>query len=158
MVQEREGTSTNVQPVSTERFRELIIQKHLVFVSLWGVHIRTNRGGRTIGVRPHSSHTVGISTNPIINEGIMSEHAIKAEQDPLGPAGHHQEVASRASPRRYSSFGAAFNFAPNWYRDLWKIPGKKGEKLDRLAISFILLQLFVGLPLLPYAMLHWHSE
>src|SRR6202049_501246 len=88
----------------------------------------------------------------------MSEHAIKAEQDPLGPAGHHQEVASRASPRRHSAFGAAFNFAPNWYRDLWKIPGKNGKKLDRLTISFILLQLFVGLPLLPYAMLHWHSE
>ena len=88
----------------------------------------------------------------------MSEHAIKAGPDPLGPAPHHQQVESRSSPHWYSSFGAAFNFARNWYRDLWKIPGKNGEKLDRLAISFILLQLFVGLPLLPYAMLHWHSE
>lgn len=88
----------------------------------------------------------------------MSDHAIKAGPDPLGPAQHHQEVESRSSPHRYSSFGAAFNFARNWYRDLWKIPSKNGEKLDGLAISFILLQLFVGLPLLPYAMLHWHSE
>jgi len=65
MVQEGEGTSTNVQPVSTERFRELTIQKHLVFVSLWGVHIRTNRGARTIGAKPHGSHTIGVRTNPL---------------------------------------------------------------------------------------------
>jgi hypothetical protein len=65
MVQEREGTSTNVQPVSTERFRELMVQKHLVFVSLWGVHIRTNQRSRTIGVKAHGSHTIGVRTSLI---------------------------------------------------------------------------------------------
>lgn len=88
----------------------------------------------------------------------MSEHAVQAGPDPLGPAQHHQEVASRSNLRDGSPFGTAFNLVRNWYRDLWRIPGKHGEKLDRFTISFILLQLFVGLPLLPYAVLHWHSE
>src|ERR1700730_1074596 len=88
----------------------------------------------------------------------MSEDAINNGPDPLGPARQHQEIARRRRPPWYSSFGAAFTFGPNWYQDLWKIPGKHGEKLDGLAVSFILLQLFVGLPLLPYAILHWHSE
>jgi diguanylate cyclase (GGDEF)-like protein/putative nucleotidyltransferase with HDIG domain len=88
----------------------------------------------------------------------MSEDASKSRSDPLGPARQYQDAAGRRRPRWYSSFGADFTFGPNWYQDLWKIPGKHGEKLDGLAVSFILLQLFVGLPLLPYAMLHWHSE
>jgi diguanylate cyclase (GGDEF)-like protein/putative nucleotidyltransferase with HDIG domain len=88
----------------------------------------------------------------------MSEDAIKSGPNPLGPARHREETAGRRRPRWYSTFGAVFTFGPNWYQDLWKIPGKQGEKLDGLAVSFILLQLFVGLPLLPYAMLHWHSE
>lgn len=62
MVQEGEGPSTNVQPVSTDGLRD---QKHLFFVSLRGVHIRTNRGARTIGVEPHGSHTIDVRTNPI---------------------------------------------------------------------------------------------
>jgi len=88
----------------------------------------------------------------------MSEDAIKSRPNPLSPARQYQDTAGRRRPRWYSSFGAVFTFGPNWYQDLWKIPGKQGEKLDGLAVSFILLQLFVGLPLLPYAMLHWHSE
>jgi len=58
----------------------------------------------------------------------------------------------------YSSLAIAANFILNWYQDLWKIPSKPGGKLDGLAISFILLQVFVGIPLVPYALLHWHSE
>lgn len=45
-----------------------------------------------------------------------------------------------------------------WWRDLWTTPGKKGCFLGWPAASFILLQLLVGLPLLPYALLHWRSE
>jgi diguanylate cyclase (GGDEF)-like protein/putative nucleotidyltransferase with HDIG domain len=88
----------------------------------------------------------------------MSEHAVEAGPDPLGPAQHDEKVASRLSPRDGTPFGSVFNWVRNWYRELWKIPGKNGGKLDRLTISFILLQLFAGLPLLPYAVLHWHSE
>ncbi len=35
---------------------------------------------------------------------------------------------------------------------------KKSQNLSWPAMSFILLQVVVGLPLLPYALLHWHSE
>jgi len=48
--------------------------------------------------------------------------------------------------------------ATNWWYDLWEMPGKKGSFLGWPAVSFILLQLFVGLPLLPLALLHWHSD
>ena len=43
-----------------------------------------------------------------------------------------------------------------WWRSEWTAPG--GKALDRRSACYILLQLLVGLPLLPYALLHWRSE
>jgi len=45
-----------------------------------------------------------------------------------------------------------------WWRDLWTAPGKEGKFLGWRATSFIVLQLLVGLPLLPYALVFWHSD
>ena len=45
-----------------------------------------------------------------------------------------------------------------WWRNLWTVPGKEGSFLGWPAVSYILLQLLVGIPLLPYALLHWRSE
>jgi len=45
-----------------------------------------------------------------------------------------------------------------WWLDLWTIPGKEGRFLGWPATILISLQVLVGAPLLPYAMLHWHSE
>src|SRR6202790_1041068 len=44
----------------------------------------------------------------------------------------------------------------NW-KKIWSIPGKDGEFLGWPAVSFILLQLLIGCPLLPYALLHLQS-
>src|SRR5579859_5292252 len=43
------------------------------------------------------------------------------------------------------------------WKKIWSIPGKDGEFLGWPAVSFILLQLVIGCPLLPYALFHWHS-
>jgi diguanylate cyclase (GGDEF)-like protein/putative nucleotidyltransferase with HDIG domain len=47
--------------------------------------------------------------------------------------------------------------AMNNWKKIWSIPGKDGEFLGWPAVSFIILQLLIGCPLLPYALLHWYS-
>src|ERR1700720_331524 len=44
----------------------------------------------------------------------------------------------------------------NW-KKIWSIPGKDGEFLGWPALAFIFVQLLIGCPLLPYALLHWYS-
>src|ERR1700720_2211735 len=44
----------------------------------------------------------------------------------------------------------------NW-KKIWSIPGKDGEFLGWPALAFIFVQLVIGCPLLPYALLHWQS-
>src|SRR5215467_7985491 len=46
----------------------------------------------------------------------------------------------------------------NWWTNFWSKPGKPGVFLGWPATLFILTQLIGGLPLLPYALLHWRSE
>lgn len=43
------------------------------------------------------------------------------------------------------------------WKKMWSTPGKDREFLGWPAIVFILTQLVFGLPLLPYALFHWHS-
>jgi len=43
------------------------------------------------------------------------------------------------------------------WKKMWSTPGKEREFLGWPAIAFILTQLVFGLPLLPYALFHWHS-
>lgn len=57
-----------------------------------------------------------------------------------------------------SSFHHAFSYIANKHREIWASPGKKGKRLSWPAALFILLQVVIGLPLLPYALLHWHTE
>jgi len=45
-----------------------------------------------------------------------------------------------------------------WWRDFWATPGKEESFLGWPAAWFISLQLLIGVPLLPYALLHWRSE
>ncbi len=47
---------------------------------------------------------------------------------------------------------------PKWWTSLWSTPGNEGSFLGWPAATFISLQLLVGVPLLPYALLHWQSE
>jgi diguanylate cyclase (GGDEF)-like protein/putative nucleotidyltransferase with HDIG domain len=44
------------------------------------------------------------------------------------------------------------------YQEIWSAPGRKGQKLSSPATQFIWLQVVIGIPLLPYALLHWHPE
>jgi diguanylate cyclase (GGDEF)-like protein/putative nucleotidyltransferase with HDIG domain len=57
-----------------------------------------------------------------------------------------------------SWFRSAFLFITKKRRKIWATPGKKGQNLGWSATSFILLQVVVGLPLLPYALLHWQPQ
>ncbi|HTQ61490.1 MAG TPA: HD domain-containing phosphohydrolase [Candidatus Solibacter sp.] len=43
------------------------------------------------------------------------------------------------------------------WRKFWSIPGKDGKFLGWTAVAFIFAQILVGVPLLPYALFHWHS-
>ena len=63
-----------------------------------------------------------------------------------------------APGRWYSSRRHAATSFVKWNRDIWTNPGKKDERLDWSARLFILQQVLVSLPLLPYAILHWHPE
>jgi diguanylate cyclase (GGDEF)-like protein/putative nucleotidyltransferase with HDIG domain len=45
-----------------------------------------------------------------------------------------------------------------WWKNVWSMPGKQGRFLGWPATVFILTQMLVGIPLLPYALLHWHTE
>ena len=46
----------------------------------------------------------------------------------------------------------------SWWKRVWTMPGKPGTYLGWPATIFILTQLLIGMPLLPYALLHWHSD
>jgi diguanylate cyclase (GGDEF)-like protein/putative nucleotidyltransferase with HDIG domain len=46
----------------------------------------------------------------------------------------------------------------NWWKDVWSMPGRPRRFLGWPATIFILTQLLAGIPLLPYALLHWHTD
>src|SRR4029077_10235342 len=61
--------------------------------------------------------------------------------------------AAKPATEGHSQGGGA-----NWWKRFWSMPGKPEKFLGWPATIFILTQLAGGLPLLPYAMLHWQSE
>src|SRR6476660_346944 len=63
-------------------------------------------------------------------------------------------IDSAAKPAEGHSQGGG----ANWWKSFWSMPGKPDKFLGWPATIFILTQLAGGLPLLPYAMLHWRSE
>jgi diguanylate cyclase (GGDEF)-like protein/putative nucleotidyltransferase with HDIG domain len=90
----------------------------------------------------------------------MLTQAAKDGNHPLNPA--LQPEVKTGSPTVSGSltspFRSAFLFLANKHREIWATPGKKGQNLGWPATSFILLQVVVGLPLLPYALLHWQPQ
>jgi len=46
----------------------------------------------------------------------------------------------------------------NWWKCLWSLPGQQGRFLGWPATLFILTQVLAGIPLVPYALLHWHTD
>ena len=79
--------------------------------------------------------------------------------DTLKPA-RQPDMASGGPAGGSSKSGRvrAFRHIANALREIWSKPGKNGQRLGWSANAFILLQVVVGLPLLPYALLHWHTQ
>jgi diguanylate cyclase (GGDEF)-like protein/putative nucleotidyltransferase with HDIG domain len=90
----------------------------------------------------------------------MSRQVVSDGNDSLAPALPPTGVAGTSTviPPWYSSFYNAGKFLINAFRGIWNTPGNSGQKLSWAATSFILLQVLIGLPLLPYALFHWHPE
>jgi diguanylate cyclase (GGDEF)-like protein/putative nucleotidyltransferase with HDIG domain len=72
------------------------------------------------------------------------------------PAGEKVRVAPMGG-RRSLGKEAGKAIAKRW-KDVWSVPGEHGRFLGWPAAIFILTQLLLGIPLLPYALLHWQSE
>jgi diguanylate cyclase (GGDEF)-like protein/putative nucleotidyltransferase with HDIG domain len=94
-----------------------------------------------------------------IQERMPTPSAIDGN-DSLNPA-RQPEIESgsdAASGPPKSWLSKVFLFIANGYQGIWSAPGKKGQKLSSPATLFILLQVVIGIPLLPYALSHWHPE
>jgi len=76
----------------------------------------------------------------------------------VGPLGVSARNSLRHVDTQSHSAGHKAHQRTRWWRDLWTVPGKEDQFLGWPAVSFIALQLLVGIPLLPYALAHWHSE
>jgi len=90
----------------------------------------------------------------------MPTQSARDGNDSLNPA-RQPEIASGSdavSGRPKSWLSRAFLLIANRYQEIWSAPGKTGQKLSSPATLFIWLQVVIGIPLLPYALLHWHPE
>jgi len=90
----------------------------------------------------------------------MPTQSARDGNDSLNPA-RQPEMASGSDAvrgRSKSWISKFFLSIANRYQEIWSAPGKKGQKLSSPATLFILLQVVIGIPLLPYALLHWHPE
>jgi diguanylate cyclase (GGDEF)-like protein/putative nucleotidyltransferase with HDIG domain len=92
----------------------------------------------------------------------MSTQSVKENNGSLNPA-LPPEVMSAGStvtgiPKSW--LGSAFSVIADKYLETRASPTPKRQKqnLSWPAASFILLQVVIGLPLLPYALLHWNPE
>jgi diguanylate cyclase (GGDEF)-like protein/putative nucleotidyltransferase with HDIG domain len=89
----------------------------------------------------------------------MLDQVAKHSHDPLNqaPAYINATGSSSAIGTSRSSLRDVSNYIAGLWMDFWS-SGKGAEKLNWAAISFILAQLTLGLPLLPYALRHWYPE
>jgi diguanylate cyclase (GGDEF)-like protein/putative nucleotidyltransferase with HDIG domain len=46
----------------------------------------------------------------------------------------------------------------NWWKRVWSLPAANGRFMGWPATVFIVTQVLAGIPLLPYGLLHWHTE
>ncbi len=92
----------------------------------------------------------------------MSTQSVKENNGSLNPAlpPEVMSVGSSVTDIRKSWLSSAFSQIADKYRETRSSPTPKRQKqnLSWPAASFILLQVVIGLPLLPYALLHWNPE
>lgn len=82
----------------------------------------------------------------VIHEATISPDAVQPPD---------QGSLMRNAPNLKKGFAKALM---GWWKHFWSLPGNQGSFLGWPATIFILTQLLVGIPLVPYALLHWHSE
>jgi len=74
----------------------------------------------------------------------------------LEPPDRRSAPSSRANTRdSRAGFGRSF---VQWWKSVWSLPGERGRFLGWPATVFIVTQVLAGIPLLPYALLHWHTD
>src|SRR5271155_503607 len=92
----------------------------------------------------------------------MSTQSVKENNGSLNPAlpPEVMSVGSTVTDIRKSWLSSAFSLIADKYRETRASPAPKRQKqnLSWPAASFILLQVVIGIPLLPYALLHWNPE
>ena len=92
----------------------------------------------------------------------MSTQSVKENNGSLNPAlpPEVMSVGSSVTDIQKSWLSSALSLIADKYRETRASPAPKRQKqnLSWPAASFILLQVVVGLPLLPYALLHWNPE
>jgi diguanylate cyclase (GGDEF)-like protein/putative nucleotidyltransferase with HDIG domain len=92
----------------------------------------------------------------------MSTQSVKENNGSLNPAllPEVMSVGSTVTGIPKSWLSSAYSVIADKYRGTRASPAPKRQKqnLSWPAASFILLQVVVGLPLLPYALLHWNPE
>jgi diguanylate cyclase (GGDEF)-like protein/putative nucleotidyltransferase with HDIG domain len=92
----------------------------------------------------------------------MSTQSVKENNGSLNPALSPEvmSVGSGVTDIRRSWLSSAFSLIADKYRETRAslAPKRQKQNLSWPAASFILLQVVVGLPLLPYALLHWNPE
>jgi diguanylate cyclase (GGDEF)-like protein/putative nucleotidyltransferase with HDIG domain len=87
---------------------------------------------------------------------LLEEHKIPPAQSE-GPEPDRFNLA-REKSRRFPGNAAVGKVIKSWWNSFWSMPGEQGRFLGWPAVLFILTQLLAGIPLLPYALLHWQSE
>ena len=87
--------------------------------------------------------------------GVLDEKAV-LPQSPASPAPRLGEsaAANGARPRGQRAWNAVLS---SW-KAFWSQPGKPGRFLGWPATFFILSQMLIGTPLLPYALSRWHND
>lgn len=82
------------------------------------------------------------------NEGVPKS-ALELRDRPSVELARASESKSRKKPTRR---------VLTWWKRAWSLPGQQGRFLGWPAAIFIVTQVLAGIPLLPYALLHWHSD
>src|SRR5215467_12072512 len=82
----------------------------------------------------------------------------EALSDPARAAAHRPSFAGALEGSTPHSRNRVFKAVLKQWQSFWSMPGKPGTFLGWPATLFILAQLAGGLPLLPYAVVHWHTD
>lgn len=77
-------------------------------------------------------------------------------------AGAHEGAEGRSvgSPRRgmFDFRNESGRRVVKWWKGVWSLPGQQGRFRRWPATTFIVIQVLAGIPLVPYALVHWHTE